>query len=117
MLRIRAVGWLFALSAASYFLLLAMALFYTLPIRFGWANVSPEYVEMLAAFSVPFAVSACGAWLLLARRVPSTRANVLLIAVSVTVCVTLLLLGWGMLVFQLAVSTLLLTYRTYRVRA
>jgi hypothetical protein len=117
MQRLRAVGWLYALSAASYLFLLAMVLFYTLPIHFSWLDISHEYIEALAAFIVPFAVSAWGAWLLLVRRDPSAHVNVVLIALSVFVCATLLLLGWGILVFQLAVSALLLAYRTYRVRA
>ena len=117
MQRLRAIGWLYALSAASYLLLLTLVLFYTLPFHFSWLDISHEYIEALAAFTVPFAVSAWGVWLLLVRRDPSVRANALLIAASVFVCATLLLLGWGMLVFQLAVATLLLAYRTYGVRA
>jgi hypothetical protein len=119
MSQVRQVALLYTLGALGYLLMLAETLYFTDPFRFGWANVdtSPEYVEMLLAFFAPLVMCASAAALLFFWRTPSTRVYAQIVAMSVLVCTTLLLFGWGLLVLPLAVPTLLLLYRTYRVRA
>jgi hypothetical protein len=119
MSQIRQVALIYTLGALGYLLALAETLYFTEPFRFGWANVntSPEYVEMLLAFFVLLAMCASAAGLLFFWRTPSTRVYAQIVAMSVLVCSTLLLFGWGFLVVPLAVPTLLLLFRTYRVRA
>ena len=107
----RSVAWVFAAGAFGYFLILAATVYGTHPFRFGWANNPPEYVEMLAVFSVPLVVCTFAAAALFLLRPPPTSIRTFIIAVSVFACATILFMGWGLVIVPLAAPTILLLYR------
>jgi hypothetical protein len=111
------MGWLYALSAAGYFVLVAGLLYLTDPFRSVWANKPPDYAEMLSIFCVPLVVSVCSAAFLLRSRALSLRTYWFILAVSVAACAVVVLQGYGLFVLPLVPPTLLLAFRGYRAGA
>jgi hypothetical protein len=113
---LRPIARSYALSALGYLVILAYFVYATEPFRFGWATKPPGYGEMLFAFCAPLGVSACSAALLLHASGASSRVRSLVLGMSVFLCTALLVRGWGLFILPLAPPTLLLVFRTYRMR-
>ena len=110
----RHAGWLFAVSAAAYLVILSETVYVTEPFRFGLLNNPPEFIVVLIALCTPVIACAVCAVLLLGTSGHSVGINWLVLAIGTTTCGWLLLERWGLFIVPLLAPTALFATRAYR---